>query len=152
ALRPEKIAFVFQAHSLLPALNVAENVELPLLLGRSVKKRAGDAALGALARLGLAEQAEKLPEELSGGQTQRHAMARALAYKPNLILADEPTGQLDHRSAMRLFDVLLAALEGSDTALVVATHDRSVAARMATRWTMHLGRLETAPTDLQVPA
>ena len=88
--------------------------------------------MAALERIGLAEIADKLPEELSGGQAQRVAMARALAYRPALILADEPTGQLDHPTAQHLFDVLLAALAGTDTALVVATHDLSVAERMRT--------------------
>lgn len=151
-LRPQRIAFVFQVQSLLPALSVVENVELPLLLGRSAKRRAREAAIGALARIGLTDLADKLPEELSGGQAQRIAVARALAYEPKLILADEPTGQLDHPTAMHLFDVLLAALAGSDTTLVVATHDRSVAERMTTRWTMRFGRLDTGATRTEVPA
>lgn len=141
-LRPEKVAFVFQTPSLLAPLTVVENVELPLLLGRAGTKDARRAALDALERIELSSIADKLPEELSGGQTQRVAVARALAYRPDLILADEPTGQLDHPTAKHLFDVLLASLEGTETALVVATHDAVVARRMDERWRMIHGVLE----------
>jgi putative ABC transport system ATP-binding protein/lipoprotein-releasing system ATP-binding protein len=141
-LRPAKVALVFQTPSLLAPLTVVENVELPLLLGRVAPDVARAAALDALERLELAYIAEKLPEELSGGQAQRVAMARALAYRPQMILADEPTGQLDHSTAQHEFDVLLTALAGTETALVVATHDSAVAARMAQRWAMHHGVLE----------
>ena len=141
-LRPEKVAFVFQSPSLLAPLTAVENVEMPLLLGRTGAKEARRAALEALERIELADIANKLPEELSGGQTQRVAVARALAYQPNLILADEPTGQLDHSTATHLFDVLLASLEGTDTALVVATHDKDVAGRMQDHWQMQHGVLE----------
>ena len=141
-LRPEKIALVFQGPSLLPALTAVENVEIPLLLGHRPGGGTRAAALAALERIGLAGIADKLPEELSGGQTQRVAMARALAYRPALILADEPTGQLDHVTAQHLFDVLLAALAGTDTALVVATHDLSVAERMRMVWHMRHGCFE----------
>jgi ABC-type lipoprotein export system ATPase subunit len=145
-LRPAKVAFVFQMPSLLVSLTVIENVELPLLLNNIEGRTARQAALAALERVELSRVAENLPEELSGGQEQRVAMARALAYQPKLILADEPTGQLDHPTAQRLFDILLAALEGTDTALVVATHDLAVAKRMHTIWQMHHGILEIGAT------
>ncbi len=140
-LRPTKIGVVFQAQSLLPALTVLENVELPLLLGQMSAREARKAALYALDRVRLSGLAEKLPEEISGGQAQRVAVARAIAYRPQLILADEPTGQLDHPNAQHLFDVLLASLEGTDTALVVATHDMTIAQRMRTIWHMEHGML-----------
>src|SRR5258708_3052689 len=133
-LRPSKIGLVFQMPSLLAPLTVVENVEIPLLLGQASTEKARTAALDALERIGLQSIAEKLPEELSGGQAQRVAVARALATQPKLILADEPTGQLDHPTAKHLFDVLLASLEGTETALVVATHDLAVAERMHTVW------------------
>lgn len=143
-LRPAKIGMVFQASSLLPMLDLAENVALPLLLaGRTQGARAR--ALEALASVGLGALAGKLPEELSGGQAQRVGLARALASRPKLVLADEPTGQLDHATAQHVFDELLAALEGSDTALVVATHDPAIAARLRSLWRMDHGRLETPP-------
>ena len=139
-LRPGKVALIFQAPSLLPALTVAENVGLPLLLaGAAAGARA--AALAALGRVGLAGLAEKLPEELSGGQAQRVAAARALVGSPALILADEPTGQLDRATGDRLLDQLLAALQPGRTALVIATHDPSVACRMRTVWRLDRGVL-----------
>jgi lipoprotein-releasing system ATP-binding protein len=141
-LRPAKVGLVFQTPSLLAPLTVVENVEIPLLLGKDSAEKARAAALDALDRIGLRFIADKLPEELSGGQAQRVAVARALASSPKLILADEPTGQLDHPTAQHLFDVLLASLEGTETALVVATHDRTVAERMNTLWHMQHGILE----------
>jgi ABC-type lipoprotein export system ATPase subunit len=145
SLRPTQVAFVFQMPSLLPPLTVIENVELPLLLGGIDPSTARAAAHDALELIDLAPLADPRPVELSGGQAQRVAVARALAYRPKLILADEPTGQLDRPTAQRLFDVLLAALAGTDTALVVATHDRTVADRLAQRWQMRHGVLEGAP-------
>ncbi len=141
-LRPAKIAFVFQMPSLLASLTAVENVELPLLLNHVDMKTARQAALAALERVELKSIVESLPEELSGGQAERVAVARTLAYRPKLIFADEPTGQLDHPTAQRLFDVLLNALEGTDTAFVVATHDLAVAERMHVIWDMHHGILE----------
>lgn len=140
-LRPQKIAFVFQVPSLLPSLTALENVALPLILGQIPLDEAREAALHALERIALAGIADKLPEELSGGQMQRVGVARALAYHPRLILADEPTGQLDHATAHQLIETLLSTLEGTDTALVVATHDARVSKRMRTRWIMRHGRL-----------
>lgn len=139
-LRPRHIGFVFQTPSLFPALTAVQNVELPLILGGKVPKN-NATAMSLLDAFGLAEVADKLPEELSGGQAQRVAMARALVIGPKLILADEPTGQLDSVTAQLFFDVLLKRLEGTDVALAIATHDEAVAARMATRWTMDHGRL-----------
>lgn len=135
-LRPTKIAFIFQMPSLLPALTAVENVELPLLLGNTPSNVARLAAMTALEKIQLTAIAHKLPEELSGGQAQRVAVARALAYRPKLILADEPTGQLDRPTAQHLFDVLLDTIKNTDTALVVATHDMGVAERLQNRWYM----------------
>ena len=150
-LRPGKLAFVPQMPSLIASLNVVENVELPLLLGESAggESAGGEraAALAALDRLGLAALAERLPEELSGGQAQRVAMARALAGKPRLLLADEPTGQLDQANASALFDALLAFAASHGTALVVATHDAGVAARLDRVWHMAHGLLEVSALD-----
>ncbi|TPL00505.1 ABC transporter ATP-binding protein [Mesorhizobium sp. B2-4-14] len=142
ALRPRQIGFVFQSPSLFPALTAVQNVGLPLLLAG---ENAGAEEIGAslLQSFGLGELGDKLPEELSGGQAQRIAMARALVMGPKLVLADEPTGQLDSRTALRFFDAVLDRLEGTDVALVVATHDEAMAKRMATRWTMDHGRLTT---------
>jgi len=141
-LRPKKIGFIFQAESLLAPLTVAENVELPLLLEGVNPAAARAAAMQALTDIDLATIADKLPEELSGGQAQRAAVARVLSSRPKLILADEPTGQLDHPTAQRLFDALLACIENSAAALVVATHDPAIAERLQTTWHLRYGRLE----------
>lgn len=142
ALRPGKVAMIFQSQSLLAPLTVVENVEIPLLLANVDTQKARKDAINALELMQMTALAEKLPEELSGGQAQRVAVARALAARPRLILADEPTGQLDHPTAQHLFDVLLASLDGTDIAFVVATHDMSVAERMNTVWHMQHGLLE----------
>ncbi|MFB9984371.1 ABC transporter ATP-binding protein [Mesorhizobium kowhaii] len=139
-LRPRQIGFVFQSPSLFPALTAAQNIDLPMVLADEDSAENGTAA-SLLASFGLGELADKLPEELSGGQAQRITMARALAAGPKLVLADEPTGQLDSITAQFFFDAVLDRLEGTDIALVVATHDEAVAARMSTRWTMDHGRL-----------
>lgn len=146
SLRPGPVAVVFQAPSLLPALDVAENVALPLLLESVDPTAAAAAAARSLDRLGLADLSDKLPEELSGGQSQRVAIARVLAGNPRLILADEPTGQLDHHNAEAVIDALLAAVEHTGAALVVNTHDEAVADRLPIRWAMNSGSLTTTET------
>jgi putative ABC transport system ATP-binding protein/lipoprotein-releasing system ATP-binding protein len=149
-LAPGRVAVIFQGPSLLSALTVRENVALPLVLDgmrdADARIRAGEA----LERLDLAELADKLPEEISGGQAQRVAVARALAGQPVLILADEPTGQLDRANGAIVIDVLLEAAEHAGAALVVSTHDPAVAARFVTRWQMHSGQLTHATTQRPV--
>ena len=143
-LRPKHIAVVFQAPSLIPTLSALENVEVPLRLAGGLGF-ARDVALNALASVGLAAIANKLPDELSGGQAQRVALARAIASRPKLILADEPTGQLDQRTARDTIETLLRSIDGTQAALVVATHDPHVAERMQVTWLMDHGQLH-APT------
>ncbi|NDP63523.1 ATP-binding cassette domain-containing protein [Polaromonas sp.] len=148
-LRPRHIGMVFQSASLLPALSAIENVEVPLrLLGETAAPR--EAALAALASVGLSGIADKLPDELSGGQAQRVGLARAIALRPRLVLADEPTGQLDQPTAQRAMDALLDSLADSDAALVVATHDPVVAQRLHTVWRMDHGLL-TLPASETTP-
>jgi ABC-type lipoprotein export system ATPase subunit len=151
-LRPGPVAMVFQGSSLLPPLDVAENVALPLLLAGGSPAEADAAARRALDRLGLADLAAKLPEELSGGQAQRVAVARALAGRPRLILADEPTGQLDHRTGAVVVDALLETADALGAALVVATHDPRVADHLAARWSMADGRLVVPEGSLSCSA
>ncbi len=141
ALRPGPVAVVFQGPSLLPPLNVVENVALPLLLQGFDARPARAAAADALGTLDLAGLATKLPEELSGGQVQRVAVARALAGRPRLILADEPTGQLDHTSGALVIAALLDAAARLGAALVVSTHDPAVAEHLDIQWAMASGRL-----------
>ena len=129
-----------------PALDGVENVALPLVLAGVDEARAQAAALAALERLGLEDLARKLPEELSGGQAQRVAVARALVGQPRLLLADEPTGQLDHGTGAEVVDALLDTAGHTGCALLVTTHDPAVAERLAERWHMVDGRLHTTDT------
>jgi putative ABC transport system ATP-binding protein/lipoprotein-releasing system ATP-binding protein len=147
ALHPGTVAIVFQGPSLLPPLTVEENVALPLVLAGWDDAAAHRDGRKALERLALDDLHDKLPEEISAGQAQRVAIARALAGSARLILADEPTGQLDHENARKVVDVLLEAADHAGAALVVATHDPKVAERFATRWQMHSGRLELIPQE-----
>ncbi len=125
-LRREKLGFVFQAFHLLPHLSVAENVGLPLrLLGRPDDGRVESM----LASVGLAGLGGRSPAQLSGGQLQRVALARALVHKPLLILADEPTGNLDPGTAERMLDVLLAQVRAEGAACLLVTHSSAAAAR-----------------------
>jgi ABC-type lipoprotein export system ATPase subunit len=142
-LRPGKIVDVFQGPSLLPALSVVENVRLPLLLEGVSEREARISAEAVLDRFGVAHLQDKLPEEISGGQAQRVAIARALACKPSLVLADEPTGQLDSKSANEVLTTFLDIIAELGAATVVATHDTRVARRFGIAWHMNDGCLET---------
>lgn len=144
-LRPAQIGFVFQTPSLLAPLSAVENVAVPLLINRMDPQRAREQALQALHVVGLESVADKLPEELSGGQAARVGFARALASRPALLLADEPTGQLDRPTADRLFETVLDWLGSMQTALVVATHDRHVAQRLRVQWSIEHGHLKAEP-------
>jgi lipoprotein-releasing system ATP-binding protein len=137
ALRLARIGFVFQFHFLLPELGVLDNVALPMRrLGRLAAAGAEARALALLARLGLADHARKSPQQLSGGQRQRVAIARALANDPALVLADEPTGNLDSASARIVFDVFAALAAEEGRAVVVVTHDEGLARRATRRLRM----------------
>lgn len=141
ALRPDRIGVVFQSANLMPALTAIENVELPILLGNGFDASAR--ALAALATFGVDALASKLPEQLSGGQAERIAVARAVVTDPELIVADEPTGQLDQAGAAALVDRLLAWGRQTGSAIIIATHDERVAARMNRVWRMLHGRFES---------
>jgi ABC-type lipoprotein export system ATPase subunit len=143
SLRPGPVAIAFQGPSLLPPLSVAENIALPLLLAGGDEAAAAAAAEALMARLGLTDIAAKMPEEISGGQAQRAGLARALVGKPRLILADEPTGQLDRATAADLMTTLLDHAEATGAALLVATHDTAIADRLPLRWQMNDRRLQT---------
>ena len=135
------IGLVFQADSLVPALDVAENTALPLVLAGRTAEWTRRPVAEALGLVGAADLADRLPEEISGGQAQRVAVARVLAQEPRLILADEPTGRLDHATGTRVLDALLTAADRTGAALVITTHDPAVAARLTVRRAMHDGRL-----------
>jgi putative ABC transport system ATP-binding protein len=142
SMPPGVVAVVFQAPSLIPTLDVVENVALPLVLGGTDSGEARHRAVRALERIGLGELGPRLPDELSGGQAQRVAVARALAGRPRLVLADEPTGQLDRATSAELISALLRVLQPS-SALVVATHDPVVANQLDQRWVLDDGRLDS---------
>ena len=142
-LRPGPVSIAFQGPSLLPPLTVSENVALPILLAGGAEADATAAAQVLIDEVGLSEMASKLPEEISGGQAQRAGVARALVGRPRLILADEPTGQLDRASAAELITMMFRHVEAAGAALVIASHDASVAERMPLRWTMTDRKLQT---------
>ncbi len=125
-LRRERLGFVFQAFHVLPHLTVAQNVALPLLL---LHRPDDDAVARALDEVGLAGLGERLPQTLSGGQLQRVAIARALVHTPKLILADEPTGNLDAGNALRVMDVLVQQSRAHRTACLLVTHSHAAAQR-----------------------
>ena len=140
-LRPRHIGLAFQTPCLIPALTAVENVEVPLLILNGIGDPRGP-AIAALDRLDLGHVADRLPEELSGGQAQRVAIARAMVTEPSLLLADEPTGQLDQTTGQSLVRALIEHAEKTNTALIIATHDASIARQMHRVWHMNFGKLE----------
>ena len=137
--RRAHVGFVYQADNLLPFLTVVENVGLQLALDAG--SAAGDRTLDLLDRLGLAGEAHRLPDHLSGGQRQRAAVARAVVHRPEVILADEPTGALDAANAAAVIDLLLEVRREIGATLVVVTHDRDAASRMDRRIGLRDGRV-----------
>jgi lipoprotein-releasing system ATP-binding protein len=126
-VRNEMVGFVFQFHHLLPDLSALENVALPLLVARRKPREARAAARAMLAAVGLSERAAHRPGELSGGEQQRAAIARALVHEPRLVLADEPTGNLDARTGAAVADLLSTLARERGAAVVVATHNEQLA-------------------------
>ncbi|WP_131737633.1 ABC transporter ATP-binding protein [Actinomadura roseirufa] len=144
--RPGVAGMVFQGPSLLAPLDVLDNTALPLTLAGADEDEALRRAADALSTVGLADLAARLPEELSGGQAQRVAVARVLAARPRLIIADEPTAQLGSAHAAQVVDLLLTAADDLNAGLIIATHDPHMAARLPTCWRMADGALlEAAP-------
>ncbi len=129
-LRRDYIGFVYQNHNLLPEFTAAENVMIPSMIAGKSKKEARERALSLLDMLGLSQRATHRPSALSGGEQQRVAIARALANSPKLLLADEPTGNLDDENAYLVFDMLLSVIRETGLAALVATHNPELAAKM----------------------
>lgn len=129
AMRLQHIGFVYQDHNLLPEFSAQENIALPARLAGQGRDDAMQNALVSLERLGLADRADHLPSQLSGGEQQRVAIARALANQPSLVLADEPTGSLDGASGEKVADLLLEEAKTQNAAVLLATHDMDLAAR-----------------------
>ncbi len=143
AYRNQQIGLVFQFHNLLPELTALENITLPRWIGGKMNKSALLKANELLELLGIADRAHHLPSEMSGGEQQRVAIARALINEPELLLADEPTGNLDSENAQAVHDLLIKLNRELGQTIVVVTHNKSLAALGQTKWTMTDGKLSS---------
>jgi len=141
-LRRERLGFVYQFHHLLPDFSALENVLLPQLVFGASEAAGRERASALLTDLGLGHRLDHKPSQLSGGEQQRVAVARALANKPALVLADEPTGNLDERTADIVLDEFVRLVRGQGSAALIATHNERLAARMDRMIRLHDGRLE----------
>ncbi len=139
--RREKIGFVYQFHHLLPDFSAVENVVLPQLIRGAAQGEAEERAAELLTRLGLGERLHHKPSKLSGGEQQRVAVARALANRPLLVLADEPTGNLDEATSDKVFDQFVSLVRDHGSAALVATHNERLAAKMDRVLRLHEGRV-----------
>ncbi|GGB59834.1 lipoprotein-releasing system ATP-binding protein LolD 2 [Henriciella pelagia] len=142
-LRREKLGFVYQFHHLLPEFNALDNVAMPLMVNGVKRKAAREKARSMLAEMGLAERATHQPGQLSGGEQQRVAISRALANDPKLVIADEPTGNLDPATTDRVFASLIKIARSEGAAVLVATHNMALTRHMDRVLTLQDGKLTT---------
>ena len=143
--RREHIGFVFQSFNLIPTLTVAENILLPLELNGTMGAAEQERALSFLDEVGLRDRADSFPDRLSGGEQQRVAIARALAHDPLLVLADEPTGNLDAKTAEQVMDILDRLVRKAGKTMLVVTHDRDIHGLADRILTLHTGTLHDEP-------
>ena len=141
-IRRSTIGFVYQFHNLLPEFTACDNVAMACMINGMARKAARDRANELLCRLGLEERLSHMPSQLSGGEQQRVAIARALANHPKILLADEPTGNLDEATADKVFDELVALAREEKVAALIATHNNRLADRMDRRIVLHNGQVE----------
>ncbi|MBQ2261118.1 MAG: ABC transporter ATP-binding protein [Loktanella sp.] len=141
AVRRSKVGFIYQFHHLLPEFSALENIVLPQLANGVAEQAAHARALALLTHVGIAERAAHRPAALSGGEQQRVAFCRALANEPALLLADEPTGNLDPETSERVFETLIGLVRDTGLAAVIATHNLELAARMDRQVRLHAGEL-----------
>jgi lipoprotein-releasing system ATP-binding protein len=150
-LRNRKVGFVFQFHHLLREFSALENVMMPLLIGGMAPRQAQSRAEEVLSEVGLAGRMTHRPSELSGGEQQRCAVARALVHDPSVVLADEPSGNLDHANSERLHELFFRLVREYETAVVVVTHNRQLAGRADRILWLEDGRLTTVTSVDAIP-
>ena len=143
-LRNHSLGFIYQFHHLLPEFTALENVAMPLLIGKHGVQESTELAENMLQKVGLGERLDHKPGQLSGGERQRAAIARALVTRPSAVLADEPTGNLDHKTANRIFNLMQELNEEMGTAFIVVTHDLELAKKMDKAYLLLDGDLKEA--------